>query len=68
LEEAGEEFARLWLDGGKKSTVNERPDGGRVAIFAAASTRFLGGAIFREALVRERLFRRAPKELALCDR
>jgi hypothetical protein len=37
-------------------------------LFAPASTRFLGEANFREALVRERLFRRAPKELALCDR
>jgi hypothetical protein len=48
--------------------VNEPPDDGRLAIFAAASTRFFGGAIFDEALVRERLFRRALKELALCDR
>jgi hypothetical protein len=46
LEEAGEEFARLWLDGGKKSTVNERPDGARVAIFAAPSTPPLGEPIF----------------------
>jgi hypothetical protein len=40
-----------------------RPDDGHVAIFNAASTRFFGGAIFLEALVR-----RAPKELALCDK
>jgi hypothetical protein len=46
LEEAGEEFARLWLDGGNKSTVNEPSDGGRVAIFAMPSTPLVGGAIF----------------------
>jgi len=52
LEEAGEEFARLWLDGGNKSTVNEPPDGGRVAIFATASTPRMGGGIFFSALLR----------------
>jgi hypothetical protein len=46
LEEAGEEFARLWLDDGNKSTVTGASDGGRVAIFAATSTPPLGGAIF----------------------
>jgi hypothetical protein len=46
LEEAGEEFARLWLAGGNKSTVNEPSDGGRVAIFAMPSTPLVGGAIF----------------------
>jgi hypothetical protein len=52
--DAGEDFDRFWLDGGNKSTVNESSYDGRVAIFAAASTRFFGGAILREALVRER--------------
>jgi hypothetical protein len=52
LEEAGEEFTRLWPDGGNKSTVNEPSDGGRVAIFAAPSTPPLGGTIFRSALLR----------------
>jgi hypothetical protein len=56
LEEAGEEFARLWLDGGNKSTVNEPPDGRHVAIFAAPSTPLLGGAILREALLRGTIF------------
>jgi hypothetical protein len=67
LEEAGEEFARLWLDGGNKSTVNEPSDGGRIAIFVAASTPLLGGAIFLKRSFAKRLFRLAQRELALCD-
>jgi hypothetical protein len=43
---SGEEFNRLRLDGGNKSTVNPRPDDGHVAIFAALSTCLPGAAIF----------------------
>jgi hypothetical protein len=52
LEEVGEEFTRLWLDGGNKSTVNEPSDGGRVAIFATPSTPLVGRAIFVWAMLR----------------
>ncbi|QWG20201.1 hypothetical protein KMZ68_10390 [Bradyrhizobium sediminis] len=48
---SGEEFNRLRLDGGNKSTVNEPPDDGHVAIFAAASTRLPGAAIFLQRAV-----------------
>jgi hypothetical protein len=38
LREAGEEFARVWLEDGNKSTVNAPLGDGRIAIFAAPST------------------------------
>jgi hypothetical protein len=45
--------------------VNERPDDGRVAIFAALSTGVRGGAIFHSALFAERLLPLARKESAM---
>jgi hypothetical protein len=52
----GEDFGRCHSDGGNKSTVNQRSDDGRVAIFAAPSTRLSGATIFRHApLLAERL-------------
>jgi hypothetical protein len=63
-----EDFNRRRPDRGNKTTAIRRADGGCVAIFVAASTALLGGAIFTEALVRERLFRLAQKELATCKR
>jgi hypothetical protein len=62
-----EDFDRLRLDGGNKSTVNQPPDERRVAIFAASSTPVRGGTMFGFcAFSGKCLFPRAQKEAAIC--